>query len=341
MTSWRPDVLGGFEQLPLPLPSDDEGAVVATLVRPTAAKVAAWGREPYGFAADVDVLYVHGWSDYFFQEEHALFWTRAGARFHALDLRKYGRSLLPHQTPGYVDDLMTYDADIEAALAAMGRAERADRPLVLVGHSTGGLTLSLWASRNPGGASALILNSPWLEFQADELGRRAIAPLVSLGARLGPRAALPGIDRGFNTQASSRLFDGEWDYDLSWRPERGFPVHSGWLDAVLDGHARVAEGLGIEAPALVMLSARSALQTSWSPRIYDSDVALDVDAVAARASRLGSHVTISRLDGALHDVLLSRRSVRANAYSVMARWTRAHLPASAAAESLLRAALRG
>ena len=107
---WRPDVLGGFEQLPLALPDDEEGAVGATLVRPTAAKAASWGREPHGFAHGIDVLYLHGWSDYFFQAEHALFWTRAGARFHALDLRKYGRSLLPHQTPGYTDDLAVYDA---------------------------------------------------------------------------------------------------------------------------------------------------------------------------------------------------------------------------------------
>ena len=339
--TWRPDVLRGFEQLPLRLDDDDEGAVVATLVRPSVQKTTAWGREPYGFANNVDVLYVHGWSDYFFQEEHALFWTRAGARFHALDLRKYGRSLLPHQTPGYTVDLGVYDADIAAALAAMGREEDSDRPLVLIGHSTGGLTLSLWAARHPGAASALILNSPWLEFQADELGRRAIAPLVSFGARFGPRAALPGIDRGFNTRASSRLFDGEWDYDPTWRPERGFAVHSGWLDAVLDGHARVSAGLGLGLPVLVLLSARSMLQSSWSPRIYDSDVALDVDGVAERATRLGAHVTISRIDGALHDVLLSRRSVRAAAYTVMARWTRANLSEPLAAENLTPAAFRG
>src|SRR5690606_409389 len=116
----------------------------------------------------------------------------------------------------------------------------------------------------------------------------------ALGARLGTRAALPAIDPGFNTQASSRLFDGEWDYDLQWRPERGFPVHSAWLDAVLDGHARVADGLDIGVPVLVMLSSRSWLQPSWSPRIYDSDVALDVDGVAERATRLGRHVSVVR-----------------------------------------------
>ena len=54
--------------------------------------------------------------------ELAEFWTNAGARFFALDLRKYGRSLRAGQTPGYVTDLATYDADIEAALARMGHA---------------------------------------------------------------------------------------------------------------------------------------------------------------------------------------------------------------------------
>src|SRR5690606_39929457 len=111
----------------------------------------------------VDVLYVHGWSDYFFQKRLARFWTARGARFFALDLRKYGRSLRPGQTPGFITDLDEYDADIEAALAARGNT--AGRRLVLLGHSTGGLILSLWAARHPRQVDALILNSPWLEFQ--------------------------------------------------------------------------------------------------------------------------------------------------------------------------------
>ena len=158
---WRPDVLGaGFEQLTLPLGSDDEGEVVATLVRHLPTESIA--ERLFGdrrALADVDVLYVHGWSDYFFQTRLARFFTDRGARFFALDLRKYGRSLRLGQTPGYIANLDDYDEDIGAALDAM---DRGDRRLVLVGHSTGGLTLSLWASRHPGVASALVLNSPWL-----------------------------------------------------------------------------------------------------------------------------------------------------------------------------------
>ncbi|GAA4375673.1 hypothetical protein GCM10023152_19860 [Agromyces bauzanensis] len=175
--SWHPDVLGeGFEQLTLPLGTDEEGELVATLVR-YRPKAASWFARLWegdrGAASGTDVLYVHGWSDYFFNPEIARFWAGAGARFYALDLRKYGRSLRPGQTPGYVTNLADYDADIEAALAAIGQG-RADaagagaggrRPLILMGHSTGGLTLSLWCVRNPGRAAALVLNSPWLEFQ--------------------------------------------------------------------------------------------------------------------------------------------------------------------------------
>ena len=42
-----------------------------------------------------------------------------GYRFYALDLRKYGRSWLPHQLPNSVRDLREYHADIDAALAVL------------------------------------------------------------------------------------------------------------------------------------------------------------------------------------------------------------------------------
>ena len=123
---WQPDVLGEpFEQLTLPLTPDGEGEVVATLVRyspPLRTSTSTAARRPTR-----DVLYVHGWSDYFFQTELARFWHDQGARFYALDLRKYGRSLRPGQTPGFVDDLATYDEDIEAALEAMGHGADAAR----------------------------------------------------------------------------------------------------------------------------------------------------------------------------------------------------------------------
>ncbi|ABM08454.1 alpha/beta hydrolase [Paenarthrobacter aurescens] len=319
---WSPDILGeGFEQQTLTL----DGGAVATLVRylgtaPEWPEAVDGIPDPAGI--DADVLYVHGWSDYFFQRHVAEFWHRAGARFYALDLHNYGRSLGPGLVPGFVTNLADYDADIAAALSAMGRSGDAgqDRPLILLGHSTGGLTLSLWASRHPGIASALILNSPWLEFQATELGRRAIAPLVGLHARLHPLAPLPPVDPGIYTRAVSATLDGEWDYNLEWRPDRGFPITPAFLDAVFRGQATVAAGLGIDVPVLVLLSDKSYLQPKWSADALTADVALNVDAVAHRSLSLADTVTVSRLPNAFHDIFLSPEPVRRLAFERIGRW---------------------
>ncbi|MET0932929.1 MAG: alpha/beta hydrolase [Mycetocola sp.] len=311
----------------LPLPDDEQGEVVATLVRRRGTPLRAL-REAFGDAAGWDVLYVHGWSDYFFQTELADFWHDRGARFYAIDLRKYGRSLRPHQTPGYVTSLDTYDADFEAALGVIGHGEHAEatsRRLLLMGHSTGALTVSLWADRHPGRADALVLNSPWLEFQAGPIARRAIAPLANIGARIDPHAQLPNVDLGFYSRAVSKAMEGEWEYNTDWRPARGFAAHPAWLAAVLAGHARVDAGLSISAPVLTLLSSRSTLSATWSPEMLSSDIVLVVGDIAEQSLKLAPTVTVARIDGALHDVLLSPAPVRAAAYAEMARWASAYL----------------
>ncbi|QJW35130.1 alpha/beta hydrolase [Cellulosimicrobium protaetiae] len=328
MADWQPDVLGDdYEQLTLPLAPDDEGEVVATLVRRRRAG-GAGTVDPHAGGQYLDVLYVHGWSDYFFQTELADFWEAHGARFHALDLRKYGRSLRPGQTPGFVTDLTTYDEDLAAALAAIGHRGdgRSPRRLLLMGHSTGGLTLSLWLARNPGRASALVLNSPWLEFQTREVGRLLLEPVIGARARLTPTRPLPNVDLGFYTRSVSKDFGGEWTYDLAWRPQHGFRTTPAWLSAVFHGQQAVARGLSIGAPVLVLLSARSTLLPRWTPEMRHTDTAIDVDGVAQRSVQLGDLVTVVRLDGALHDVVLSARPVRSLAYGRIAQWVGAYLP---------------
>ena len=327
MAEWTPDVLGDeFEQLTLELGADEQGPVVATLVRALPPAQGWWDRMRgrTRLLDGVDVLYVHGWSDYFFQKRLARFWTSRGARFFALDLRKYGRSLREGQTPGYIADLATYDEDIAAALEAMGRGEggtESGRRLVLFGHSTGGLTLSLWASRHPGAADAVILNSPWLEFQFAP-ARAALAPVVELQARIRPMEVAPQVDLGFYTRAQQEVADPEdpMDVNLAWRPAQTMAVYAGWLHAILSGHKTVAAGLSITAPVCVLLSARFVPPTRWSDDLTAADSVLVVDDIARAALRLGSTVTVERIDGALHDVFLSRHEAREDAYARLERW---------------------
>lgn len=327
MAEWVPDVLGDeFAQLTLDLGSDEQGPVVATLVRALPAPVPWWerARRRRPLLEGVDVLYIHGWSDYFFQKRLARFWTARGARFFALDLRKYGRSLREGQTPGYITDLSTYDEDIAAALDAMGHGEDGEergRRLILFGHSTGGLTLSLWASRHPGAANALILNSPWLEFQFAPV-RAAIAPMVEFQARIRPLDVAPQVDLGYYTRAQQEVADPDdpMEVNTAWRPVQTMAVYAGWLNAILTGHKAVAAGLDIAAPVCVLLSKRFVPPTRWSEELTSADSVLVVDDIARAALRLGSTVTVERIDGALHDVFLSRHEAREDAYRRLHRW---------------------
>jgi alpha-beta hydrolase superfamily lysophospholipase len=321
---WVPDVLGEpFEQLTLDLGMEgldgDAGPLVATLVRSIPSPLTSWWRP----LRDVDVLYVHGWSDFFFQTELARFWNEQGARFFALDLRRYGRSMRPGQSPGFVDSLDEYGADIEAALAEMGHGDgtASSRRLILLGHSTGGLTLTLWASRHPGRATALVLNSPWLELQLGAIGRQAIAPLVHVRARFDPLGNQPAVDLGFYSRAQTEIGSLPLPVDHpDWRPERGFPTRPAWLAAVLDGHRRIAAGIDVGCPVLVLLSARSSSPLAWDEAMTSTDSVLVVDDIARSATRLGALVTIARIDGAIHDVFLSRPGPRAAAYRALEHW---------------------
>ncbi|MUK01142.1 alpha/beta fold hydrolase [Vibrio cholerae] len=327
---WSEDMLGpGFRARTLPVGSDDEGPRVATLVayEPDGAAASAGPREVPGRLRAI--LYVHGFSDYFLHRELAGSLHARGWAFFALDLHKHGRSLLPGQTPGFTTSLDEYDEDLDAAIAAI--EERLDVApgsgavdLVLMAHSTGGLTCALWAARNHERIAALILDSPWLDTLGSALLRSAAHGILDTVSRRRPKARLRLPEFGFYFRSISDTRDGEWTIDPAWRPEAGFPIRAGWLAAVLAGHAALARGVSIDVPVLVLCSAASTLSTTWNDAMLETDSVLDVTAMVRRAAELGPDVTIRRFAGALHDVFLSRRDVRTHAVDVVAHWLEAN-----------------
>ncbi len=346
MEGWVEDVLGaGFEQFTIDLGRDDEGELVATLVRALPQPRTAWQRVMGRTRQleDVDVLYVHGWNDYFYQKGLARYFTDRGARFYALDLRKFGRSLRDGQTHGYIEDLASYDVEIGLSLQLMGQslgphhideessrlqavvgdAGREQRRLLLMGHSEGALILALWADRHRGIADGLLFNSPWFVLQLGGAVRRALASVVNLRARFAPRdLALPQIDLGFYHEAQRRVSDPveQASINRAWRSDTSPPVRGGWLRAILEGHARVDAGLDIDAPICALLSDRSIFGLGWRDEMVDVDTVIEVTRTAHATLKLGNEVTIERVPGALHNVFMSRPEVAARAYDTLGRW---------------------
>ncbi len=305
------DVLGpDYRVETISLPPDSEGPVVATLVTLEPAR-------PNGRA----VLHVHGFADYFFHTEYARWWADRGYTFYALDLRKYGRSLRDHQTPNYVGDLSEYYAEIDLAWWRITRRD-GHREVIVSGHSTGGLTVPLWAhERRPDGLLAMVLNSPWFDMQGSAWLRSPAARVAI--ERFGTRRPMQAIPRrisGVYGRSLHREHGGEWDYDLVWKPLESRPVYVGWLRAVRRGHAQVHAGLDVECPTLVLSSARSYFGEQSDDIAATHDSVLDVEQIRRWASSVGRHVTSIAIDGAMHDVVLSRPEVRAEAYARIDTW---------------------
>ncbi|MFF5181783.1 alpha/beta hydrolase [Micromonospora sp. NPDC000316] len=314
----EPDVLGPpYERQTIDLGTDDEGPVVATVVRRRAER-------PTGRA----VLYVHGFVDYFFQTHLADFFAERGWDFYALDLRKYGRSLLPHQTPNFCQDISDYFSELDAA-AKIIRSEDGHDTLLAMGHSTGGLIMSLWADarRDTGTIDGLVLNSPFFDFNASWAVRR---PIAAAAARLGRRAPHRIVPMGLGTVYGESLHAdhrGEWTYDLAWKPLAGFPVRAGWLNAIRTGQRRLRAGLDIQVPVLLACSTRSFRGTKWHDSATLADAVLDVEHMVRYAPRLGRHVTLARFDGGMHDLVLSGPAVRRQVLNEVGRWAEAFLAA--------------
>lgn len=343
--TWQPDILGaGFEARTFLAAGSDGVQRTATLVRfrpetpvgegPVGGPATGSGERP---APRRTVLFLHGWSDYFFNVDLAQFWTRHGYEFYALDMHNHGRSLRPDAPGGFVANLADYDAEIEYAIGIIrsdvSPGEQAHQSpgaggesmlLTMMGHSTGGLVAALWVSNHPGTVSHLVLNSPWLEMHGSSLVRRAASTMVGPVARFRPEAVLRLPERGFYWRTISSSADGEWALDDRFRPPMAFPLRAGWLSAVLSGHAKVARGLAIEVPILVLLSRGSATGPFWTEEMRRTDAVLDVNIIALRALTLGRTVTVERIDGALHDVFLSPAGIRADAYERLTRWLRGY-----------------
>ncbi len=317
------DILGEpYAAETLSLSSDDEGPVVATLVsRPAASPTSR------------AVLYVHGFCDYFFQSHLAEFFVERDIDFYALDLRKYGRSIRPWQTPNFCRDLSEYYGELNVAMSLI--RERDEHQHVIVNaHSTGSLVTALWADheRRSGAqvADGFIMNSPWLDLAGSwalrTVGTRAIGQL----GRMRPYAVIPRTVTDLYVEGIHGDRRGEWEFDETLKPATSFPVRAGWLAAIRRGHARLHAGLDVAAPVLVLHSSRSSLPKEWNDDVQRTDTVLDVQQIARWAPRLAQQVETVAVEGAMHDVVLSSRPVREQVFGRMATWLEAYAQPSEA-----------
>lgn len=308
---YEPDILGnGFEMLKIKQVDDYEGGgVFATLVR---KKATAESKHA--------ILYVHGFNDYFFQTEYAEACISQGFNFYAVDLRKYGRSYTGSNKFNNVRDLSEYYADLDSALQRM-KSEGMEFVL-LNGHSTGGLIVSLYANDHQKSNlfDALFLNSPFFDLNANFFMENMASPVVSWLGQWYPDKLVNGDVPTLYTESLYKSKYGEWDFDLSIKPIEIPPVNFGWIRAIKLAQDRVHEGLVIDKPVLVMYSDKSIYEKEWSEIFFTGDAVLDVNDIKKYSSLIKGDVTQIEIKNGIHDLVLSKKPVREHVYAALFDW---------------------
>ena len=305
----------GFIFHTLELKPDNEGKVVATLIERKTKE-----------ATNKAFLYLHGFNDYFFQDHLADWANNLGFNFYALELRKYGRSILPHQKPNDFRDIREYFEETDLAVAQIRKKDK-NKKLVFMGHSTGGLIAALYAHdhRNDNLVDALILNSPFFEFNVAPILKKTFIPLmVSLAGTFPGLPSPVGLDKGYGFSLYKN-HHGEWDYDLKLKPDAGFKIYTSWIKGIYTAQQELQQGLDIPCPILVMHSAKSVKPGNYRPEMQDADSVLNVKDIERISHVIGKKVESASFKGGLHDLLLSKKPVREKVFQAMGDFLKKNL----------------
>lgn len=317
--SWVTDPLlkGVYQTETVCQPRDYAGEVVSTVIR----------RLPVGEKPRRAVLYLHGYNDYCFQDSMGKIFNDSGYGFYAVDLRKYGRSLLEGQRRYEVRDLREYFPDIDSAIVRMQRDGVEE--IALMGHSTGGLISALYMEEgNPSPEiKALILNSPFLDWNFKGFMRHIAIPVVAALGKWFPNISIPQGDNSVYGESLLKKYHGEWEYDTTLKLLHPAPITAGWVRAIDQAQKQLMKnGRKIRVPILLMHSDHSLTPEAWSPAVDSADVVLNIDSIQARGRRLGVRVTDATVRNGIHDLVLSTPPVRRAVYDCIFRFLDRELP---------------
>lgn len=299
-----------FDYEVLKLHNDYEGEVIATLIKSSSNTL-----------GHHSVLYIHGFFDYFFHPHLADFFHQHGLNFYALDLRKCGRSLLPHQHSNYCKNLSEYFEEIDEAIRIIVNSNNSK--LILLGHSLGGLICSAYLNygRKRNCISALILNSPFFDFNEPFLIKGVVPSLSKIISVVFPFAKIRDYSLPVYARSLHKDHYGEWDFNPAWKPlDEGYPVYFSWLNAVSRGFTYIKKHSEILVPVLVLHASESVKSKVWNKKLLEADGVLNVRDIIRISMRLGKDVTITGISHGMHDVFLSGEAVRINAFNQMTEW---------------------
>ncbi len=192
-----------------------------------------------------------------------------------------------------------------------------------MGHSTGGLISSYYLAMNNNKnqeIKALILNSPFLDFNLSKMQEKYLLPIVSMFSNLIPNISISQNSNDAYSQSLLKMYHGEWVYNTDWKLPLSPDVTTGWLGAIHKAQKSIQKGADINVPILLIRSNKSVYGSSWNSEFNKGDCVLDVNDISKYGNCLGKNKKELVVKEGLHDIVLSRKPVRDAVYIYIFNW---------------------
>ena len=270
-------------------------------------------------------LYIHGFNDYFFQSEMGERFVDSGYNFYAVDLRRYGRSREPWQYPFNIRNQEEYFNDIDSAISQILKDGNTD--ITLSGHSTGGLTVALYGAVKGADVPVdrIVTDSPFLAWNFSGFMRSVAIPVVGFWGKIFKNTKIKQGHCDGYAYSLLKEYYGEWTYNTDWKMIYSPPVTASWVNAISTAQNKVMKKHdNILVPILVMHSSRKIDGCNYTPEFQTGDAVLDPFMLQERGEKLGYIREVCTIDSGLHDLILSRKEVRDQAYETIFTFIREH-----------------
>ncbi len=294
----------------IPLKDDYEGEVSAAVERTVLPE------------SDTAVLYIHGYMDYFFQHHLASYFIDQGISFYAVELRKYGSSIKPHQHENFFKDITEYDEELSIVLNKI--KQDGHSKIIVNGHSTGGLIATYYALHGEYKhlISGMILNSPFLEFNIPKVLKHVL-PFIAPFGRMLPYFKFTRLPP-FYIQSLHKNYKGRWDFSLKYKPIPSFVTYLGWVRGVWLAQKDVQKRTIENIPCVIFHSDKSCFANTWDDCMLRSDAVLNVADIAFFGRKIYPNADIVEIKNAMHDIVLSSDEVIDDYFTQISKWLNKH-----------------
>lgn len=268
------------------------------------------------------ILYIHGFNDYFFNEEFASKFLEQGYSFFAIDLHNYGRNLQKNSKPYFFKDIQEFDEEISMAISII-KNNFEIKNLTLYGYSQGALIATLYANRYKN-INQLILDSAFFDFYFDPWVEKLALPMVSFIGNYFPNLKIDSTSANVFGQTLHKDFEGEWNFDLNLKSTAtNAPIYLGWIHAIYEAQKTIHQKINLDIPVLSLYSSASYKDNAPKELLFKGDIVLDVKDIQTYSNNLNENSQLTThkiINNAMHGVTLSQPTVRQNAYEEIFRW---------------------